>query len=108
MSSCWAAPSAKLSIAFVTLSTICVAEPFLSLTRIVFGSYIEQFELDRIFKWKVHSLSSRLPVKFLKLVSSKRTIKPHVRQLFLDAVRTEALVQVFEIDEIEMLVLVEA
>ena len=47
-------------------------------------------------------------VQLLKLISSKRSIKPHVRQLFLDAVRAQAFIQVLEIDEVEVLVLIEA
>src|SRR5437764_4141324 len=50
----------------------------------------------------------RLAVKPLEILTSKRSIQPHICQLFLDAVCAQAFVEVFEIDEIEMLVLVKA
>lgn len=49
-----------------------------------------------------------LPVKGLEFVPAEGAIEPQVRQFFLDAVRSEAVVQVLEIDEIEVLILVEA
>ena len=49
-----------------------------------------------------------MPVQLLELISPKRTVEPHVGELLLDAVCAEAFVQVFEVDEIEMLILVKA
>ncbi len=49
-----------------------------------------------------------MPVQLLKIFPPERHIEPHVRQFFLNAVRTQAVVEVFEVDKIQMLVLVEA
>jgi hypothetical protein len=71
------------------------------------------FRAFRVFRGQLFreipgSLIRPLTVQLLKFIPSKSTIEPHVRQLLLDAVGLEPLVQVFEIDEIEMLVLIEA
>ena len=54
------------------------------------------------------SASSRLTVKSLKVLAPERTVEPHISQFFLNTVGAETLVEVFEIDKIEVLVLVEA
>ena len=43
-----------------------------------------------------------------EIVFSKNPIQPQIRQLLLNAVRAEAVVEIFEIDEVEMLILVKA
>ena len=50
----------------------------------------------------------RLTVEPFEIFVTKGAVEPHVCELFLDAVRTEAFVEVFEIDEIEVLVLIKA
>ena len=43
-----------------------------------------------------------------EIVFSKNPIQPQIRQLFLNTVRLQTLVQVLKIDKIKMLVLIEA
>ena len=50
----------------------------------------------------------RLSIQPLEIVSAEGPIQPHVCELFLNTVGAEPLVKIFEIDKVEMLVLVKA
>ena len=50
----------------------------------------------------------RLTVEPFEIFVTKGAVEPHVCELFLDAVRTEAFVEVFEVDKVEVLVLIKA
>lgn len=47
-------------------------------------------------------------VYFLEIFLPKRSNQPKIRQLFLNTIRFQTLVEVLEIDRIQMLILVEA
>lgn len=51
---------------------------------------------------------SSLSVKPFEVLPSERTIQPEVRQFLLNAVCPEAVVEVLEIDEVQVLILVKA
>lgn len=50
----------------------------------------------------------QLHVSYTLICYLKGPIQPHIRQFFLNTIRLQPLVQVFEIHKIEMLILVEA